>query len=170
MSTASMAAFTADEAICTREFSRSPSKGSPRRALGALSPNILITAPNSPIVVVDGKPTTTPIGSPLKGQFGLTPAAILSMKDEYGCSPYLNARKRSFAQLDGADDEDPPIAKSPFMRQAMTRNERRVPTEGSVSYYTSSTIHCLSDACSRPRSTCHLTANLTSALWKLQFL
>jgi hypothetical protein len=149
MSTLPIAAFTTDEAKFTREFSTSPSKDSPRRPLGTLSPNVLNPAPNSPIVVVDGKPTTTPNGSPLKGQFGLTPAAILSMREDYGYSPYLNSRKRSFAQVDGADDEDPPLARSPFVSRATSPNKGRVSTGAPVSYYISSTIQYVSDASNR---------------------
>lgn len=71
------------------------------------------------------------------------------MKEEYGYFPYLNARKRSFAQVDGADDEDPPLARSPFVSHAMSPNKGRVPTGAPVSYYISSTIKYVSDASSR---------------------
>lgn len=140
MSTVSMAPFTADEAIPPRELSRSPTKGSPRRALGPLSPNVQLSAPDPPFVVVDGKSTTTPNGSPLKGQLSLTPADILSMKDTYGRSPYLTSKKRSFAQFDGACDEDELVAKSPFISGHAASIEGRVLAEAQVSYHISTII------------------------------
>jgi len=163
MSTATLAN---DEAIHSREFSRSPSKGSPRRALGVLSPNVRITAPNSPIVV-DGKPTTTPHGSPLKVQLTVTPADILSAKDIYGYSPYLNVRKRSFAQIDNADGEEPSVEKPTSIMRLMTPNGGRVRRATSVSKHLSINVQCIADASFRSSVTRHLILNPTMRMTKI---
>jgi len=162
----STATFATDEAIHSREFSRSPSKGSPRRALGVLSPNIRITAPNSPIVV-DGKPTTTPHGSPLKAQLTVTPADILSAKDIYGYSPYLNVRKRPFAQIDNADGEEPSAEQPASLMRLMTPNGGRVLRATSVSKHPSISVQCTADASCRSSVTRHLSLNPTMRTTKI---
>jgi hypothetical protein len=120
MPTVSMAA---ESAPFDKELSHSPLRLSPRRVLGDISPNLRIGAPPSS-AFTRNKPTT-PNGSPLKAHLVLTPADVLSMKDSYGCSPSVNARKRPFSAIDEADDHEDTILKRPT---EMNPNNGRVPS------------------------------------------
>jgi len=142
MATLSTIAESADETLFTKEVSQSPLKVSPRRVLGDISPNLRIGATQSS-AFTRSKPTT-PNGSPLKTHLALTPADVLSMKDSYGCPPSVGTRKRPFAAIDGADDDEEDI-----LKRTTTPNNGRVPSMISVRVYDSTSLHCIPDASTR---------------------
>ena len=126
MATLSTAANSADEGPFAKELSQSPLRVSPRRVLGDISPNVQIGVPLSSAFARSKQ--TTPNGSPLKAHLALTPADVLSMKDSYGLSPFVSARKRPFAAIDGADDHEETILKRTTPGSEMVPNNGRVPS------------------------------------------
>ncbi|KAF2422844.1 hypothetical protein EJ08DRAFT_737720 [Tothia fuscella] len=110
----------------SRPLSTSPSKPSPRRILGDLSPNTQ-TTPRQPNFVATGTKTTTPYGSPLKQQQSVTPAEIHARDENFGHSPFMSSRKRAFDLMDGSEERGHTTQRAPIRPMDLSNNHVHFP-------------------------------------------
>lgn len=91
---------------------------SPRRVLGDVT-NSARNTPRKHNAVANETGKATPIGSPLKQNQTIVPAAMLSVKENVVQFPRGISKKRQFEDVDDAEDDADADRRSPYRMMAM---------------------------------------------------
>jgi hypothetical protein len=91
---------------------------SPRRVLGDVT-NSARNTPRKPNAVANETGKATPVGSPLKQNQTLTPAAILSIKENHDQLAFGSSKKRPFEAMHDAEDDEDADRRSPYRIMTM---------------------------------------------------